>query len=131
MSKRGLMMGGLGRYLFPDVSGEIGGTYLPSDSEAGRDRNSVTFRQSGVFTPRWTHYLTYNRVSDDAYFEDFGNGINDVSTTHLQRLATTSYNGDNWRLLGQVETYQTLTGLQPYRRLPQLMFNTSGFAPAA
>ncbi len=129
MSKRGLMMEGLGRYLFTDFQGEIGGTYLPSDSEAGRDRNSVSFMQSGAFTPRWTHYLTFNRVSDDAYFEDFGKGINDVSTTHLQRLATTSYNGDNWRLKGQVETYQTLTGTQPYRRLPQLMFNTSGFAP--
>jgi LPS-assembly protein len=128
MSKRGLMMEGLGRYLFTDFQGEIGGTYLPSDSEASRDRNSVSFMQSGSFTPRWTHYLTFNRVSDDAYFEDFGKGINDVSTTHLQRLATTSYNGDNWRLRGQVETYQTLSGTQPYRRLPQLMFNTSGFA---
>jgi LPS-assembly protein len=129
MSKRGLMLEGLGRYLFTDVQGEIGGTFLPSDSEAGRDRNSVSLMQSGAFTPRWTHYLTFNRVSDDAYFEDFGNGINDVSTTHLQRLASTTYNGDNWRLLGQVEQYQTLSGTQPYRRLPQVMFNTSGFAP--
>ena len=129
MSKRGLMMEGLGRYLFSDFNGQVGGTYLPSDSEAGRDRSLLTFKQSGAFTPRWTHYLTFNRVSDNAYFEDFGNGINDVSTTHLQRLATTSYNGDNWRVSGQVETYQTLFGSKPYRRLPQLSFNTSGFAP--
>jgi LPS-assembly protein len=129
MSKRGLMMEGLGRYLFSDFNGQIGGTYLPSDKEADRDRSLLTFKQSGALTPRWTHYLTFNRVSDNAYFEDFGRGINDVSTTHLQRLATTSYNGDNWRVLGQVETYQTLFGTKPYRRLPQLMFNTSGFAP--
>ena len=129
MSKRGLMMEGLGRYLFSDFNGQVGGTYLPSDSEADRDRSLLTFKESGAFTPRWTHYLTFNRVSDNAYFEDFGNGINDVSTTHLQRLATTSYNGDNWRVSGQVETYQTLFGSKPYRRLPQLSFNTSGFAP--
>lgn len=130
MSDRGLMMEGLGRYLFSDFSGQIGGTYLPSDNKADRDRSLVAFSQSGALTPRWTHYLTFNRVSDDAYFEDFGNGIYDVSTSHLQRLASTSYNGDSWRVLGQVETYQTLYGSKPYRRLPQLMFNTSGFAPA-
>ena len=127
MSKRGLMMGGLGRYLFRGTEGEIGGTLLPSDKEADRDRNYVFLKQNGRFTPRWTHYLSYNRVSDDQYFEDFGNNLTDVSTTHLQRLATTSYNGDNWRVRGQVETYQTLSGSRPYRRLPQLMFNTSGF----
>ena len=127
MSKRGLMMEGVGRYLFSDVEGELGGSLLPSDNQADRDRSSVFLKQTGRFTPRWTHYLSYNRVSDDQYFEDFGNNLNDVSTTHLQRLATTSYNGDNWRLRGQVETYQTLSGSRPYRRLPQLMFNTSGF----
>ncbi len=127
MSKRGLMMEGLGRYLFTDVQGEIGGSFLPSDKVADRNRNALFMSQSGAFTPRWTHYLTYNSVSDDAYFEDFGNGISDVSTTHLQRLANTTYNGDNWRVMGQVETYQTLSGTRPYRRLPQLMFNTSGF----
>jgi LPS-assembly protein len=127
MSKRGLMMEGLGRYLFSGVEGELGGSLLPSDNQADRDRSSIFLKQNGRFTPRWTHYLSYNRVSDDQYFEDFGNDINDVSTTHLQRLATTSYNGDNWRVRGQVETYQTLSGSRPYRRLPQLMFNTSGF----
>jgi len=129
MSKRGLMMEGSGRYLFTDLKGDIAGSFLPSDSEAGRDRNSLSFTQSGAFTSRWSHYLTFNRVSDDAYFEDFGDGINDVSTTHLQRLANTTYNGDNWRLMGQVEEYQTLTGTKPYQRLPQILFNTAGFAP--
>lgn len=127
MSKRGLMMEGLGRYLFTGVQGEVGGSFLPSDKVADRNRSALFMSQAGAFTPRWTHYLTYNSVSDDAYFEDFGKGISDVSTTHLQRLANTTYNGDNWRVMGRVETYQTLTGTRPYRRLPQLMFNTSGF----
>ncbi len=125
MSKRGLMMEGVGRYLFSSLQGELGGTFLPSDKVADKSRNALFLAQSGSFTSRWTHYLTYNRVSDAAYFEDFGNNINDVSTTHLQRLASTSYNGDSWRVLGSVESYQTLTGSQPYRRMPQLMFNTS------
>ncbi len=129
MSKRGLMMEAGGRYLFSGVAGELNGTFLPSDDVAGRSRDAFFMSQSGVITPRWTHYLTYNRVSDEAYFEDFGRGLTDVSTTHLQRLATTSYNGDNWRVRGQVETYQTLSGSRPYRRVPQLAFNTSGFAP--
>lgn len=40
MSKRGFMMEGLGRYLFTDFRGEIAGTYLPSDNQASRNRNS-------------------------------------------------------------------------------------------
>jgi len=127
MSKRGLMMEGSGRYLLSNLNGTLEGAVLPSDSAAGRTRDALFLTQSGSFTPRWSHYLTYNRVSDDAYFEDFGKGIADVSTTHLQRLANTTYNGDNWRVLGQVESYQTLSGTQPYRRMPQVMFNTSGF----
>lgn len=129
MSKRGLMMEGLGRFLFTDLKGQLGGTYLPSDSQTGRERDSLFLTEFGSFTQRWTHYINFNSVSDNAYFQDFGKGINEVSATQLQRLASTTYNGDNWRLMGQVEEYQTLFGTQAYRRLPQVMFNTSGFAP--
>jgi LPS-assembly protein len=124
MDERGAMLESTFRYLLPFAEGELSGAYLSGDDLAERDRSALFWRSQGHFTPRWRHYVDVNRVSDDAYFEDFGDDLAETSVTHLRRRGETTYEGDTWLAMARAETFQTLTGTRPYGRLPQLYFHS-------
>ena len=129
ISDSGLMLMGQFRYLVDRGNGEINAEYLPSDNnDHGNDRNLFGFTHEQEFAKNGKLYLTYNRVSDRQYFEDFGNNINLSSIRFLERRAEASYGGGWWNLDTRVQDYQTVDSTipitsRPYKRLPQIRFN--------
>ena len=129
LSDSGLMMMGQFRYLLPRGQGQFNGEFLPSDNEFNdEDRSLFGFVHNQQYADTGRLFLTYNRVSDKQYFEDFGSSINISSIRYLERRAETSYRGRLWNVLARVQDYQTVDSSipvtsRPYKRLPQLRFN--------
>ncbi len=126
LEKRGLMTEVSFRHLLRKNSGITNLAYLPSDDLTGEDRKAFFWEMDGKLTSRLTYNIDYNYVSDDQYFEDFGDDLTDTSITHLRRQVTANYAGKGWRLRANFEGYQTITGTRPYQRLPQISFFTDG-----
>lgn len=126
LEKRGLLTEMSFRHLLKKNSGITNLAYLPSDNLTGEDRKAFFWELDGRATSRLSYSLDYNYVSDDQYFEDFGDDLTSTSVTHLRRQVTANYAGQGWNLRANFEGYQTLTGTRPYQRLPQVSFSTDG-----
>ncbi len=129
LTDSGVMAMGEYRYLFKRATGEISFEYLASDNKRqDKDRNALSFTHHQKFLDTGNLFLTYNRVSDKFYFEDFGSQLSTTSTRFLERRADISYSGNNWNLTTRIQDYQTvdrsiLATSRPYKRLPQVLFN--------
>ncbi len=124
LSERGVQGIGELRYLLPGHHGELGVALL-DDRKADRLRSRIDYRHRSRLTRRWMADLHYQSVSDTQYFTDLGDTLGQTSRTHLERHANLQYSADTWRLLGQVQDFQTVDpGIAPrnfpYRRLPRL-----------
>jgi LPS-assembly protein len=132
-SDRGVMLTGEYRYLLDRGSGSIAAEYLPGDNNFNdKDRSLLGFTHQQLFGRTGRIFLTYNRVSDKEYFEDFGNNISLTSTRFLERRADIFYRGNWWNISGRVQDFQTVDSSipvesRPYTRLPQIRFNA--FSP--
>ena len=133
LTDSGLMMQGEFRYLVHRGGGEFHAEYLPSDSQfQDEDRNLFSFKHNQEFGETGNLFLTYNRVSDKQFFEDFGSNLRLTSTRFLERRAEASYKGDWWHARALAQDYQTVDRSipqisRPYKRLPQVSF--SAFSP--
>jgi LPS-assembly protein len=123
LSRRGLMLGGEFRYLTPRHSGIVDATWLPDDDLTGRDRGLASLQHRTVLDPNWFASANLNYVSDERYFEDFGNSLASSALTLLASDAgiygrgmgwTASLVAQNW----QIANLQVAPGSEPYRRLP-------------
>jgi LPS-assembly protein len=129
LTKSGVMAMGEYRYLFSKAKGEVSFEYLASDNERqDQHRNALNFTHHQQFLDSGNLFLTYNRVSDKFYFEDFGNQLSTTSTRFLERRAEVSYGGNNWDITTRIQDYQTVdrsieTTARPYKRFPQVLFN--------
>ncbi len=123
LSKRGLQMIGEYRYLTPSSHGQTAVEFLPNDKLNGKDRSLFSYREDGVFAPRWTSSVDLNTVSDDNYFTDLGDSLSTSSTAYLNRSIDAGYHGDFWSLHTLVQDFQVLNGQDTYQRLPQLRLN--------
>ncbi|MFH0343401.1 MAG: LPS-assembly protein LptD [Chromatiales bacterium] len=131
LSNRGVMLGGQYRYLLQSGGGELDFEYLPSDAGfEDESRSLVAFTHEQDFARRRGHaFLTYNRVSDSEYFEDFGSNLAVRSTRYLPQRADISYRGDYFNIFGRLQGFQTVDSTipvenRPYDRLPQIFFST-------
>ncbi|CAN5746648.1 LPS-assembly protein LptD [soil metagenome] len=131
LSNRGVLLGGQYRYLLKRGGGELDFEYLPADAEfEDEGRSQVAFTHEQDFARhRGSAFLTFNRVSDSEYFEDFGSNLAVSSTRFLERRADVSYRGDHFYALGRLHGFQTVDSAipeqsQPYSRLPQIFFFT-------
>ena len=120
LSKRGLQMLGEYRYLTPTSHGQMAVEFLPGDDLNGKDRSLFSYREDGVFAPRWTSSVDLNTVSDDDYFTDLGDSLSTSSTAYLNRSIDAGYHADFWSLHTLVQDYQVLNGPDTYQRLPRL-----------
>ncbi|MCG5499937.1 LPS-assembly protein LptD [Ectothiorhodospira lacustris] len=127
MDSRGAMLMSEFRYLNPSNRGRIQLDYLPNDTSYGEDRTLVAWDHHWRISPRLHFHTTGSDVSDDRYFRDLGDSLDDTSITHLERRADLVYAGQGWTLLGRVQDFQivdeTLSSTsRPYKRLPQLLY---------
>lgn len=129
LTDSGVMAVGEYRYLFSRGGGQLGVEYLPDDDKFGNeDRNLIAFVHDQTFADTGRLFMTYNRVSDKQYFEDFGNQIAVTSTRYLERRADLSYRGQWWRAIARVHHFQAVDDSlnpvsMPYAKLPQVRFD--------
>lgn len=127
LGRRGVMLGAEYRYLFANHGGQIDGDWLPDDDLTGRDRGSARFRHTGRLSQRWLLNADVNQVSDDRYFEDFGDSLAISSTSLLGSFVTLSGRGRYWTSNLSAERWDITDPLvpdsaEPYRRLPRARF---------
>jgi LPS-assembly protein len=132
MGRRGLQLGGEFRYLTPSYSGTSRVEWLPSDAVTGGDRAAGSIEHVQRFMPGLTGRLNLNGVSDKQYFEDLSNRLDNVAQSNLVREGRLDYSsGSWWSASALAQSYQTLSGTAPYRRLPQFKVNALRGLPVA
>ncbi|SMC29569.1 LPS-assembly protein [Andreprevotia lacus DSM 23236] len=125
LARRGLMMGGEFRYLQPGYTGVLQVQGM-NDREDQATRYSVLFQHQQTFTDRLWMAVDVQKVSDDSFFNDFGERAAIASQTNLPRQVLFGYNGDNWNSNLLFQRYQTIQQTSiPYARMPQLTFNAN------
>ncbi len=126
MQKRGVMLGAQYRYLLPDFSGTVSGTFMPHDRKAKDKRWS--FSTSHTYEPndKFRLQAQYQRVSDKDYISNFENSLDLSNDNFLEsHLKATYRHSPNWRVAGEVTHYQVADSRykkasRPYRLLPRL-----------
>lgn len=152
MTKRGVLGQGLFRYLTSSSEGSLDLRYIPHDSEfdkfkqdslteyqpshslsrledASDRRGFFSYTDKTNFNQHWSGSIDLNYVTDDYFFQDFGNAYS-IDDDQLLNQVDVKYAGETWNFLGRVQDFQTLhpitqspTTEDQYRRLPQLDLN--------
>ncbi len=138
MSKRGAALGSEFRYLMPSYAGEIKFDYLPEDDlakgnpELDSDRWSYSIKHNNQFSDSWSAAIDAQEVSDDAYFQDFGGGVNNSNTSNLSQNLYLQYLTQDWQFKAQYQDWQLLNSAsQRYKIAPKIsatrFFNGDGY----
>ncbi|MES2606161.1 MAG: LPS assembly protein LptD, partial [Pseudomonadota bacterium] len=148
-TERGVMLGLETRYLgriwqqttdmhyLPDDRLYDPATYLlpDTDSPPTPDRWALDYRAGGNFGRGWGAYIDYRSVSDQDYFQDFGNdGLNSTTQSYLSRSANLYYRNRDWAFTALTQDVQaidpTISGIsEPYRILPRLTLDGYYYLP--
>jgi len=137
---RGIMVRTENRFLFPTASGKLIFDYLDHDKadaqvneiteepERGHRRFYSDFNLQSYPAQGWRTSIKYRSVSDNSYFNDFGDGYLQSNESYLERSTHASYQGDQWEFTAAVQSYQTIDSdilpLElPYQQLPSLHIN--------
>jgi len=128
IGERGFMVGGEFRYLSNRQTGEFSANWLPDDDIANRDRWRFKARHYLGLGSGWSLYTNAQRVSDDRYFEDFGESLSTVSQSVIGSQMALTKRARDWRAGIVIEDYQLIDPSQPnqpdpYRRLPRIFFD--------
>ncbi|QDQ89082.1 LPS-assembly protein LptD [Alcaligenaceae bacterium SJ-26] len=125
LSKRGVQLGGEFRYMGQTYEGQMAGTWLNRDREAGRDRWMYSVQHAQRLGNGFRFGWDVNGASDDDYFRDFSTfGLNESSVTNLSRRAQLDWTGRSWSSYVLVSKYQTLQDpdspiAPPYEKWPE------------
>ena len=125
MSKRGLMLENEFRYLTPSGAGKFELDHMNADTVYGGDRTKFDWLHAGAEAAGWSSAVDYHYVSDDQYLNDFSGTLTTAATTTtLNRQGTLTYNQPSYIFTASLQDHQTISGTEPYKRLPQLTLNT-------
>ncbi len=127
MTRRGLLVGAEGRYLFAPAAGEVLGEVVPYDRAAEETRWAIAWKHNQSFAPWLTGYVNFNRVSDSAYLTDFADRVAVTSQRTLPGEAGLNASYGPWSMLVRTLSFQTLQDpnpaaavTPPYNMLPQV-----------
>ena len=128
MARRGVLFANEFRYLEPTYRGTWLYDILPEDRERDAKRELVSIRHDYQAPSGVAAGLNFNRVSDDAYFVDFGQAIVTTSQRVLPQEGFVSYVRPTWNTALRVVKNQTLQDplaplVKPYEKVPQLSVN--------
>ncbi|PPD05273.1 MAG: LPS biosynthesis protein [Methylobacter sp.] len=129
LSDRGILLGGDFRYLTEDTKGKLSLEVLPNDDKQSRARYLGVFKHRTEFVPGLSANFDATYASDRDYFADLGNALSINNFSFLYSKADLTYVKPNTIFIAQIDNYQTIDRAitppgQPYRRLPQVIFNT-------
>jgi LPS-assembly protein len=125
MSKRGLMLENEFRYLTDNGKGQIELDHIGQDTLYGSSRTKFDWTHQDNPGAGWSSAVDYHYVSDLDYLNDFSGTLTSAATTTtLNRQGTLSYNQSLYVFTASIQDHQTISGTEPYQRLPQLTFNT-------
>ena len=128
MSKRGVQLGGEFRYLGESYKGQMAGTYLSKDLQTGEDRWLYSAQHSQSFGRGFFGAYNVNGVSDSKYFDDFASlGINQTVISALPRTVGGGWGNEYINTGVQASTFQTLSGIPQYNKLPEYTVNAARF----
>ncbi|MCW8919444.1 MAG: LPS assembly protein LptD [Gammaproteobacteria bacterium] len=122
LTARGPMLMSEFRHLSKQGESQIHADYLGNDKIFGDDRHYLALDHTSRFAQGWSSTLLLRDVSDPLYLDDLG-ADGESSTTHLERRLDLNYRDAHWNFLARAQSYQTLSGAEPYQRLPQLQLN--------
>lgn len=122
---RGFSLGSEYRFLTRRQAGQVNIDYLPDDDKAERDRYLAQVDYRVRMAPRWSGRLDVQRVSDDNYFIDLGEELDDSAVQFLRSSAHVDGRGRFWTFSALADDFQVLDedvgpAQEPYRRLPRL-----------
>lgn len=128
LGRRGVMLGGEFRHLGETSQSQIDGNWLPDDDQTGTDRGSLRIRHYDRFSPHWYFNADLNHVSDDRYFEDFGDSLTARATSLLQSQAGLFGRGIGWQASLEAKAWDVTDRFlsdrsAPYRQLPRARLN--------
>jgi len=135
IQERGSKIESTYRYLNKNYDGSIFFAYLDDDSEykgsgkntrSNSNRYNFYFKHKQTFANNITIDLLYDKFSDKDYFDDFGSGISDSSTSYRTRHAKIDYHVNGWDIKSRFIGYQTFdknlsSSSQPYDILPEII----------
>lgn len=147
LSQRGSMIAGEFRYLDRGSQGHVIGTVLPNDKRyqafklqhpdefdpgSTSTRSMISTYNDTRFNENWIGHLDVNVVSDDFYFQDFGQSVPSTTQNQLLRQGYISYSDQHWYFIHNLQAYQTLNPFtantqvsEIYDRLPQIIVTGS------
>ena len=122
IEKRGLLLENELRYLNTWSNNKLSLAYLSGDKKSDDQNRWLTgFEHRGSPADRWTSQIDYTKVSDDDYFADLGTSLEVQRADNLDQRGQLRYQGNGWNFLANLHQYQTISGLTPYQRSPQLL----------
>ena len=129
LTERGLQLKSNFRYLNTHSYGQAGIEYL-DDSEFKDDRYLVSFEHLSQFKPNLQLDLLYNKLSDENYFEDLGDGLGLTSTQYVERRGDLNYSTNHWNFLARAQSFQTADDTlnsidKPFKRIPQIKIDSN------
>ena len=133
MDKRGLQLLNEFRYLTTNSSWKLDYEYL-NDTELDERRQFARLTQRGQLNSHWSTQVTISDASDGDYFDDLGNPIDIANISHLDRRIDLRFDDGTSSGLLRLQAYQTLdetldTEDRPYKRLPQILWNSTPWNP--
>lgn len=130
MTKRGLDIGGEFRYLQPTYSGEMRGSFMPSDKLRDRDRWAYSLGHNQTLVHGFAGgsdlglSIGLNRVGDNNYWRDFPRSITSLTTRLLASGAGLNWSHSGWNFGLGANRWQTLQDPDSVITPP---FDQSGF----
>lgn len=124
MSRRGIMLHTEFRYLTENNNGTLIAERLNDDKLYNGNRERLRWVHESAPDLGWQAKTEYNYVADTNHLIDFNDDLTSTSATHLVRTGNVTYSTENWLLGMNVEGHQILSGVKPYKRLPQIILNS-------
>ncbi|MFV2060949.1 MAG: LPS-assembly protein LptD, partial [Gammaproteobacteria bacterium] len=126
MTKRGTLIDTEFRYLTRNNNGVFDIGFIQNDAKFNDDREYYAYKNLYSNGRNWRSTIDLTYYSDTTYLSDFTSILEESSISHVEEFADVTYNGSDWLFKTKVQGYQTLSGDDPYTRLPQILFDYKG-----
>ncbi len=120
MTKRGTLLDTEFRYLTQYSRSQIEVGFIQNDAKFNDNREYYSINNSYDHKKNWSSTVDLTYYSDVDYLVDFSAVLEEASISHVEQRAELEYTGTDWLFKTKLQGYQTLSGDDPYTRLPQL-----------